>query len=426
VTVRRVAITGIGLCTPLGIGTETTWAGLVEGRSAVGPIRGYDATSLQTQIGAEVEGLEARDYVANRRSLRTMTRHDIYAMAAAKGAIDSSGLELGEDPEGRNALFTAGDKQVSDPDYFAESSVAARDADGKADIRRFGELAYSSVHPLFYLEGIQGASLFYISEQWGLRGANTYFSGTAEAGLLAVARGYRAVRRGEAEVALCGASDAPIFWWHMAAWDSFGVLTTRNELGPGACAPYDADRDGTVMGEGGAFLLLEDLDAARARGATIYAEIVGAGAAVDPGGVTAPDASGRAVTAAAERALAAGGLSAGDVGYVAAHGDGTREGDAGEAAGLRQAFGGDGLLASSVKPATGNLVGAAGALNAAVAALALARGTVPPTLNLERVDPACEGIDWIAKEAREAKLETALALARGLEGQNVAIALRGA
>lgn len=423
---RRVAITGIGLCTPLGNDTEATWSALVEGKSAVGGIRGFDAASLHTQIGAEVDGLEARDYVANRRSLRTMTRHDIYAMVAAKGAIDDSGLDLGEDPEGRNALFTAGNKQVSDPDYFAESSVAARDESGTADIRRFGELAYSSVHPLFYLEGIQGASLFYISEQWGLRGANTYFSGTAEAGLLAVARGYRAVRRGEADVALCGASDSPIFWWHMAAWDSFGVLTTRNELGSAACAPYDLERDGTVMGEGGGFLMLENLDAARARGATIHAEIVGAGTAVDAESLSAPDASGRAVAAAAERALAAGRVATGDVGYAATHGDGTRDGDASEAAGLRRAFGGGPLLASTVKPATGNLIGAAGALNAAVAALAIARRTVPPTLNLQHLDPDCAGIDWVANEAREAQADVALALARGLEGQNVAIALRAA
>jgi 3-oxoacyl-[acyl-carrier-protein] synthase II len=421
--VRRVAVTGIGLCTPLGNDTASTWTALVEGRSAVGPIRGYNAGSLQTQIGGEVQDLNPREHVANRRSLRTMTQHDIYAMVAAKGAIEDSGLDLGEDPEGRNALFTAGDKQVSDPDYFAESSVAARDGNGKVDIRRFGELAYHSVHPLFYLEGIQGASLFYISEQWGLRGANTYFSGTAEAGLLALARGYRAVRRGEADVALCGASDSPIFWWHMASWDTFGALTTRNELGAGACAPYDRDRDGTVMGEGGAFLLLEDLEAARARGATVYAEVIGAGAAADKGHLSAPDPSGRAVTAAAERALESAGVAKESVDYLAAHGDGTQDGDASEAAGLRQAFG-DGLAASSVKPATGNLVGAAGALNAAVAALAIARQTVPPTLNLEHVDPACAGIDWIAKEAREARVSVALALARGLEGQNVTLVLR--
>jgi 3-oxoacyl-[acyl-carrier-protein] synthase II len=178
------------------------------------------------------------------------------------------------------------------------------------------------------------------------------------------------------------------------------------------------------MGEGGAFLMLEGLDAARARGAPIYAEVVGIGTAVDATSLSAPDASGRAVTAAAERALAAGSVAAEDVGYAAAHGDGTREGDASEAAGLRQAFGRSPLPASSVTPATGNLVGAAGVLNAAVAALAISRRIVPPTLNLEHVDPDCAGIDWIAREAREASVEVALALARGLEGQNVALALR--
>ena len=421
---RRVGITGIGLCTPVGHDTDATWSALLEGRSAIGPIEGYDASSLETQLGAEVKGLKPREYVENRRSLRTMTQHDILAMVAAKLAIDDSGLDLGDDPEGRNALFTAGNKQVSDPDYFADASVAARDGDGQADIRRFGELAYGSVHPLFFIEGIQGASLFYISEQWGLRGANTYFSGTAEAGLLAIARGYRAVRRGEADVALCGGSDSPVFWWHMAAWDTSGLTSRRNDLGAAACAPYDKDRDGTIMGEGGAMLMIEDLEAAQARGASVYAEIVGTGASIDATGVRAPDPDGKGIAAAVERALSTAGATAADVDYVAAHGDGTVEGDASEAAGLRAVLGDDGVAASSVKPATGHLVGAAGALNAGLAALSVSRGAVPATLSLENLDPACAGIDWVPKEAREAQVGLALAVARGLENQDVALALR--
>jgi 3-oxoacyl-[acyl-carrier-protein] synthase II len=280
------------------------------------------------------------------------------------------------------------------------------------------------VHPLFFIEGIQGAPLFYISEAYGVRGANTYFSGTAEAGMFAIARGYRAVRRGEAEVALCGGADAPIFWWHMAAWDTAGMLTDRNELGAGACAPYDRDRDGTVLGEGGAFLVLEELEAAQARGAEIYAEVVGVGATSDVGHVMTPDPSGRPVGAAVERALKAAEISPQDVDYVAAHGSGTRLGDTSEATGLRAVFGENGLAASSVKPATGHLMAAAGALNAAVAALAIARGAAPPTLNLKHLDPACEGVDWIPDEAREGPVRQALALARGIEGQNIALALR--
>ena len=421
---RRVAITGIGLCTPLGVGTDETWTALVEGKSAVGPIQSYDASSLETRLGAEVPEFRPRDYVSNRRSLRTMTRHDVLAMVGAKLAVDDSGLELEDDSEGRNALFTAGNKQVSDPDYFSEASVKARTEDGKADIRRFGELAYGSVHPLFFIEGIQGASLFYISEAYNVRGPNTYFSGTAEAGANAIIRGYHAVRREEADLALCGASDSPIFWWHMAAWDTLGVTTRRNDLGAAAIAPYDRDRDGTVMGEGAAFFVLEDLDAARTRGAKVYAEVVGAGAASDTGKLLTPDPSGRPMAKAVERALERAEATPSDVGYVAAHGTGTRHGDPSEAAGLRRALAGDGAIASTVKAAAGHLIGAAGALNVGVAALAIDRGAVPPTLNLENIDPDCEGVDWVPKEAREAKVDLALALARGLEGQNVALALR--
>jgi len=422
--VARVGITGIGLATPLGLGADETWQGLVEGRSAVGPIRSYDASSLETRLGAEVPEFRPRDYIENRRSLRTMTRHDVLSMVAAKFAVEDSGVDLEDDAEGRNALFTAGNKQVSDPDHFSEASVAARDENGEADIRRFGELAYGSVHPLFFIEGIQGASLFYVSEAYNVRGPNTYFSGTAEAGANAIARGFNAVRRGEADLALCGASDSPIFWWHMAAWDTLGVTTRRNDLGAAAIAPYDRDRDGTVMGEGGAFFMLEDLEAAGSRGAKVYAEIVGTGAASDTGKLLTPEPSGRPVASAVSRAIARAGATPADVDYVAAHGTGTKLGDRSEAAGLRQVLGENGAVASSVKAATGHLIGAAGALNVAVAALAIDRGAIPPTLNLENIDPRCEGVDWVPKEGREAKVDMAIAMARGLEGQNVALALR--
>ncbi|HEX2232847.1 MAG TPA: beta-ketoacyl-[acyl-carrier-protein] synthase family protein [Thermoleophilaceae bacterium] len=422
-----IAITGIGLCTPVGKGTDETWSALMEGRSGIGPIEGYDASSLRTRIGAEVKDIRGRDYASNRRSVRTMTPHDVYAMAATRMALEDSGYELPEDDtDGRIALFTAGDKQVSDPDYFSDASVQARDGDGKVSMSRFGELAYGSVHPLFFIEGIQGSSLFYISEEYNLRGPNTYFSGTAEAGAFAVARGARALRRGEADVAIAGASDSPIFWWHMAAWDTLGVLTGRNELESGACAPYDSDRDGTVMGEGGAFFVLERTEDARSRGAEVHAEIAGFGAATELDYLASPDLDGTAVAKAVGRAIEQAGGAPGDVGYVAAHGAGTRDGDRSEAAGLRRLFGENGTAASSVKPATGHLVGAAGALNIAVAALALSRGEVPPTLNLENLDPDCAGLDWLPKEGREMQAELAVGIARGLEGQNVALALRRA
>jgi 3-oxoacyl-[acyl-carrier-protein] synthase II len=425
---RRVAITGIGLLTPLGTGTEQTWQGLVEGRSAVGPMQTYDASSLRTQLGAEIVDLDPKQYV-NRRSLRTMTRYDMLAAVAAAMAVKDSGWELGEegDPDGRAALFTAGGKEISKPEHFEEIAVAVRDAEGHVDMRQFGTAAASSVHPLFFIEGLQGASLFYVSEAYGLKGPNTYFAGTAEAGLTAIGRAAAAIRRGEADVAVAGGADAPISWWNMAKIDSLGLTTRSNELGAGACRPYDSERDGTVMGEGGAFVVLEELGAAQSRGARIYAELSGSGAAADVDYLLTPDPTGRALAHAMKAALRTAGASAGDIDYVAAHGSGTRLGDASEARALRAVFGerNGAPLVSSVKPATGHLGAGAGALNLAVAALAVHRGQAPPTLNLSSPDPSCAGIELIAGEARAAPIRQALALARGLEGQNVALAVRG-
>ncbi len=427
---HRVVITGLGLLTPLGVGTDETWQGLVAGRSAVGPIAGYDPSSLRTQVGAEILDLAPKEFVS-RRALRTMTRYDMLAAVAAALAMRDSGLEVGEDPEGRAALFTASGKEISEPEHFEEIAVEVRGDGGRVDMRKFGTLAPSAVHPLFFIEGIQGASLFYLSEAFGLRGPNTYFSGTAEAGLTAIARAASAIRRGEADVALAGGADAPVCWWNMAKLDSLGLTTASNALGAGACRPFDRDRDGTVMGEGGAFVVLETLAAAQARGARLYAEVLGSGAASDVDRLLTPDPGGRALAHAIGSALRASGEPADGVDFVAAHGSGTRLGDASEGQALRSVFGAGGGVAgggapsvSSVKPATGHLGAGAGALNLAVAALAVHHGVAPPTLNLASPDPWCGGSDWIVGAAREAPFRSALALARGLEGQNVALAVR--
>lgn len=423
---RRVAITGIGLLTPLGVGTEATWQGLLDGRSAVGPIAGYDASSLRTQLGAEILDLEPKEFV-NRRALRTMTRYDMLATVAATLAVRDSGLELAaEDPDGRAALFTASGKEISKPEHFEEVAVAVRGQDGLVDMRQFGTLAPSTVHPLFFIEGLQGASLFYISDAYPLRGPNTYFAGTAEAGLTAIARAASSIRSGESDVALAGGADAPVYWWNMAKIDSLGITTRSNELGAGACRPYDSQRDGTVMGEGGAFFVLEELEAAQRRGARIYAEVGRSGSTTDVQHLLTPEPQGRPLAHAIRSAARPTDDRAVDIDFIAAHGSGTRAGDASEGRALRAAF--DGAagtpMVSSVKPATGHLGAGAGALNLAVAALAVHHQRVPPTLNLSSPDTSCAGIDVVVGAAREAPIRGALALARGFEGQNVALAVR--
>jgi 3-oxoacyl-[acyl-carrier-protein] synthase II len=421
---RRVVVTGIGLVTPLGTGTEETWSALLEGRTAVGPIEGYDASSLRTQIAAEIKDFEPEQW-ATRKALRSMTRNDQLSLAGATLAVRDAGLELAEGEDKRAALFVGSNKEISNPMHILEASLVARNDDGSVDIRKLGEQAASAFYPLFYVEGLQAASIFYVSQAFGLKGANAYFAGTADSGLVAVGRAFRSVRRGESDVALAGGFDDASSWWNMTKLDALGLLTTRNDLGERACRPYDRERSGTVLGEGAAFLVLEEAGRAQGRGAKVYAEAVGFGSGYDTYRLITPDPDGRGLQTAIGKALREAGTSAGEVQYAASHGSGTRTGDASEAHALRAIFGRDGFAASSVKPATGHLIGGAGALNAAVAALALAKGAVPPTLNLDNPDPACE-LDWVAGEARELAVREALALARGLEGQNVAVAFRAA
>ena len=412
---RRVAITGIGLITPLGVGADATWEGLLEGRSGVGPLS-FDASSLRTRLGGEVSDLEPDRFVA-RRTQRTMTRGDVLAVAGATLAIQDAQLEVGEADAERAALFTGGNKEISDPTDMLAATLGARGTDGRVDMRRFGESARSSVHPLFYVQGLQAASLFYISQQHGLKGANTYFAGGAESGATAIGRAFRAVRRGEADVAVAGGFDDAVTWWNMSKLDATGMLS------PGACRPYDVERDGTVLGEGAAFLVLEDASRARARGARVHAELAGFGSGFDSSQLVTPDPEGHAISRSLSSALAEARLDPGDVGYVATHGSGTRLGDASEARALARTFGAARPAASTVKPATGHLVAGAGALNAAVAALALSRGAVPPIVGLTDLDDACDTAAWVTGAARELYADAAVALARGVEGQSVALAM---
>jgi 3-oxoacyl-[acyl-carrier-protein] synthase II len=422
---RRVVITGIGLVTPLGVGTAATWEGLVAGKSAIGPLQAIDASSLRTKIGAEIAELSARDFVANRRLIRSMTRGDLLSMAGAVTAVRDAGLDFADQDTTRVGLFVGGNKEIANPMHMLDAVLASRAEDGSADIRKFGAAAPTSVYPLFFIEGLPAAPLFYISDAYGLKGANTYFSGTADAGATAIGRGYRAVRRGEADIMVTGGFDDATSWWNLTKFDGLGVLTGRNELGARAVQPYDRDRDGAAFGEGAAFFVMEELEAARARGATIYAEVTGFGSAFDGHQTLTPRPDGEPLARAIGAALREASAAPGDVGYVATHGCGTALGDRSEARALHAAFGAAAgqLAASTVKPATGHLCAAAGALNVGVAALALRHQVAPPTLHLEHPDPECD-LDWVPNEARSIQTRHAVALARGLEGQNIALALR--
>lgn len=424
---NRVVISGIGLVTGLGIGAEQTWQALLDGRGAAGEVTGFDASSLRTRLGVQVPDFDATSFIA-KRALRNMTRDDQLAVAGATLAVRDAGPVLEHHDTAEAGLFIGGSKEISDPSKVIDAVLLSRDRDGTTDMARMGTEGAAQFYPLFYVEGLQAASLFYISQAHGLRGANTYFAGAGDAGITAIGRAYRAIRRGEASVAVAGGFDEATSWWNMTKFDALGLMSASNDMGEAACRPYDRDRDGFVPGEGAAFVVLEAEATARRRGAPVYAELTGMGAGFDADGLVTPSPDGEALAGAIGRALGEAGLSPGSVDYVAADGCATPDGDASEAAALRTAFGAAAsrIAASSVKAAAGHLMAGAGALNVAVAALAIRHGVIAPTLNLTNIDPCCEGIDWVPGKPRDLQVRHAVALGRGLEGQNVALVLRAA
>lgn len=417
---NRVVVSGVGLATGLGVGTAATWAGLLDGKSAIGLLRGFDPSSLRSRLGAEISSFDPGPYVASRRMLRNMTRNDQLGVAGAALAISDAALTI-TDPDG-SGLFLGGNKEISEPGKVLDAVLLARNPDGTADLGRMGNAGAAQFYPLFYVEGLQAAALFYISQAHGLRGANTYFAGTGEAGATAIGRAYRAVRRGEASVAVAGGFDDPTSWWSMTKLDTMGVLTTRNDLGANAVRPYTRDSDGFAPGEGAAFLVLEDAASATRRGAPVYAEVVGFGRCFDPDGTSG-------AVGAIEAALAEAGIAPATVDFLVTEGAATRNLDVAEINSLRTVFGNSlpRIAATAVTPATGHLIAGAGALNIAVAALSSRHRVVPPTLELADPDPACSGPTWVTGTARElsgGRVGHAMALARGFAGQHVAVVLR--
>ncbi|MER5829195.1 beta-ketoacyl synthase N-terminal-like domain-containing protein, partial [Streptomyces mirabilis] len=277
---RRVMVTGIGLMTAIGQSAAETWHSLLEGRCGIGPLRAYDPAPLRTGIGAEIPSFTPAQW-ASRRTLRMLCRGDQLALAGATLALHDAGLDDGSDLGHRAGLFLGSNKEMPRMDELIAQLQAVRADDGTPDLHRLGQSASSVIAPLFFVEGLQPAAAFHISEKYGIRGANAYFAGTADSGAMAIGRGMRTVRRGEADLVLAGGYDDATGWWAMSKMDGLGVLSTRTDLGTEAFRPFDRDRSGSVFGEGAALLVLEEREHALARGARCYAEITGFGAGND-------------------------------------------------------------------------------------------------------------------------------------------------
>jgi 3-oxoacyl-[acyl-carrier-protein] synthase II len=404
---RRVVVTGLGAVTPLGADVETTWGRLVAGESGAGPITAFSADSHSVRIACEADEFDPGQWL-DKKSLRKLDRFSQFAVAAARMAESDARLDV-----------------AREPDRIGVSMATAQG--GVASLAACCEQAESlRIHPSLVTAFMPNMAAGQISMELGATGPVTAPCEACAASAMAIGDGYDAIRLGRAEVMLCGGSEAGVTELAIAGFAAMRALSRRNDDPSHASRPFDADRDGFVMGEGAAVLVLEELEHALARRATVYAEIAGYGVSSDAHHMTEPDPDGRGSARAIRLALADAGLEPGDVDYVNAHASSTPLGDASETAALKLALGEDKARAtpiSSLKGATGHCLGAAGAIEACATVLTVLRDVIPPTISYETADPLCD-LDYVPNVSREAVVGVAISNSFGFGGHNAVIAVR--
>ena len=409
---RRVVVTGVGLVSPLGADTESTWRGIVEGRSGVGPITRFDVSDYPCRIAAEVEGFDAADYF-ERKEIKKVDLFAHYGVAAGQIALEESGfLDSGHDGDRVGAIVGAG---------IGGLPLIERTYD---TLRERGP---GRISPFFIPGLIINMVSGLLSIRHGFRGPNSATVTACTSGLHAVGDAYRQIQLGYADAMLAGGAEGVIAQLSLGGFCAMKALSLRNDEPEKASRPWDRDRDGFVMGEGAGILVLEDRDRALERGAPIYCEIVGYGMSADAYHISAPHPDGVGAELVMRNALADAGLAPEEVGYINAHGTSTPLGDAAEVEAIKRVFGEHAyaLAVSSTKSATGHLLGAAGGLEAGLVALALKHQTLPPTLNLDNPGEGCD-LDFVPHEARPAELRYALTNSFGFGGTNGALIMAAA
>ncbi len=407
---RRVVVTGIGLVTPLGNNVETTWAGLIAGRSGAGPITKFDAATFPARFACEVKGFDPLDYVV-KKDARKMGAFTHYAIAASDEALADSGLKItGENAERVGSYISSGIG-----DFWGierEHLKLLREGPGR-------------VSPFFIVSVLANMAAGQVSIRNGAKGPNSATATACAAGNHAIGDSFRIIERGDADAMICGGAESTITPLTMAGFAAMRALSTRNEDPEGASRPFERDRDGFVVGEGAGIMILEELEHARQRGAHIYAEIAGYGATSDAYHMTAPDETQSGIIRAMLRAIQDAGITPEQIGYINAHGTSTPLGDRGETLAVKKTFGPHAykLACSSTKSMTGHLLGAAGGAESVFTVLAIHRGKLPPTINYDTPDPECD-LDYVANEARETQVEYALTNGFGFGGTNAVLVFK--
>jgi 3-oxoacyl-[acyl-carrier-protein] synthase II len=406
---RRVVVTGLGMITPLGSTVEKTWDGILAGKSGIGPITRFDATGLETTIAGEVRDFDPQDYM-DRKEIRRSDRFVHFAVASAGQALKAARLEI--TPELAPRIGVAFGSGIGGVETLVEQ-VLIHDKDP----RRVSPFLI----PMMIIDMAAGE----IAMKYRAKGPNMGHVSACASSANAVGEAAEIIRRGQADVMLAGGAEAGLIKIAIGAFNQARALSTRNDAPEKASRPFDKGRDGFVFSEGAGCLVLEELEFARARGATILAEFIGYGMSADSYHVTAPPPGGEGAVRAMRMAIADAGVKPEAIGYVNAHGTSTQANDGAETAALKTVFGDHArkLAISSTKSMTGHTLGAAGAIEAALCILGMRNGILPPTINQETPDPECD-LDYIPNHARKAKTDLSLSNSMGFGGHNVALVIR--
>lgn len=406
----RVFVTGVGAVTPLGNDPAQLWNGLLEGRSGIAPVTRFDASDQTTRFAAEVKGFDPTEYMDPKEARRSDPFIQ-YAIASSRQARDASGIDCSEGNGERIGVIIGS----------GIGGIATWETNHKTLLDR----GPSRVSPFFIPMMIANMASGMVSIDLGARGSNYATVSACASGAHAIGEAFEAIRRGQLDAVFAGGSEAPVSPLAMAGFSSMKALSTRNDEPERASRPFDKDRDGFVLGEGAGMLVLESESHARKRGATVLAEICGYGVTSDAHHISAPAPEHEGAARAMKLALEAAGVSTAEVDYINAHGTSTPLNDKFESIAIRGLFGADAdrLAVSSTKSMTGHLLGAAGAVEAAVSVFAVRNDVIPPTMNYETSDPDCD-LDFVPNEARKTKVRVAMSNAFGFGGHNVALVFR--
>ncbi|MBM3802632.1 MAG: beta-ketoacyl-ACP synthase II [Acidimicrobiia bacterium] len=407
---RRVAVTGVGLVSALGIGTDDTWNGLLAGKSGIGTITRFDTSDFTVKIAGEVKDFDPQNWI-DRKEIKKMDPFIQFAVAASQFAMDSSGLKVTPAIAARVGVHIGSG--------IGGFSTIERE---HTELMRGGPRRIS---PFFIPSSIVNLAAGHVSIRFGAKGPNSSICTACSSGSHAIGDAFRIIARGEADAMICGGSEAAITPMSVGGFARMLALSARNDEPERASRPFDKDRNGFVIGEGAGILILEELEMARWRGATIYAEMAGYGMSGDAFHITQPSEDGDGAFRVMTNAITDAGIQPEAIEYINAHGTSTPFNDKLETLAIKRAFGDHAyrLAVSSTKSMTGHLLGAAGGLEAGISALALHHQIIPPTINYETPDPDCD-LDYTPNTARQAKLNYVLSNSFGFGGTNASLVLQ--